>query len=443
MNESTNPESSVPATSPAATPAANGKPIIKIVGVGNAGLAVLDCIVARGIDSVELLAINSDAASLAACSVPSKMLLENKLMRGLGTGGDPERGRQLADAELPKLKPLFEGVSGVFIVVGLGGGAGSGICPVLARAAKEAGALTLAFITTPFDCEGSRRREIASEALDDLKAAADGVICLPNQKVLKLIDENTSLIDTFKSSNDLLADGVQGVWRLLAHRGLIEIHFSDFCKLLRDRHTESALGVAEASGLDRSQEVIQKLFAHPLLEGGEILGESDAILVSLLGGPDLSMAQINRVMEQIQNRCEKAQVMMGAAVDESFRDRLSVTLIAARKNGKSESVYEVRGNGESAEELDDQLMTRGGGARPPSRFIPPPPSLPADKMQKMLAKQGRGGGAKTGKALPKMRQAQLPLEIVSKGRFDKSEPTIHQGEDLDVPTYIRRGISLN
>ena len=179
-------------------------------------------------------------------------------------------------------------------------------------------------------------------------------------------------------------------------------------------------------------------------EGGEILGESDAILVSLLGGPDLSMAQMNRVMEQIQNRCEKAQVIMGAAVDESFRDRLSVTLIAARKNGKSDLADEVRGNRASAEDLDTQFMTRGGGARPPSRFVPPPPSLPADKMQKMLARQGRGAaGPKTAKAFPKMRQTQLPLEIVSKGRFDKSEPTIHQGEDLDVPTYIRRGISLN
>lgn len=442
MNESEN----LPPTPPATNtfPAGDGKPLIKIIGVGNAGLAVLDRIFARAFDSVELLAMNTDPASLAGCGLPTKILLENRLLRGLGTGGDPERGRQLAEEELSKLKPLFKGVSGVFIVAGLGGGAGSGICPVLAKAAKEAGALTLGFVTTPFDCEGSRRRDIAAEALHELKAAADGVICLPNQKVLKLIDENTSLIDTFKSSNDLLADGIEGVWRLLAHRGLIEINFADFCKLLRDRHIESALGVAEASGLDRSQTVLQKLFAHPLLEGGEILSQSDAILVSLLGGPDLSMAQINRVMEQIQNRCEKAQIMMGAAVHEAFRDRLSVTLIVARKNGKPESNDDDPGNGASAEDLDTQLIARASqGGRPPSRFVPPPPSLPADKMQKMLAKQGRGSGPKSAKASPKMRQTQLPLEIISKGRFDKSEPTIHQGEDLDVPTYIRRGISLN
>ncbi len=420
--------------------AAAGKPIIKILGVGNAGLAVLDCLVSRGLDGVEFAVLNTEAASLNACSVSTKILLENKLLRGLGTGGDPERGRQLGEEELVRLKPLFERASAVFIVAGLGGGAGTGITPVLARAARESGALTLGFVTTPFDCEGSRRRDIALHGIESLKAAADGVICLPNQKVLRLIDENTSIVDTFKTSNDLLAEGVQGVWRLLAHRGLIEIHFADFCKLLRDRHAESALGVAEAAGLDRSQEVIQKLFAHPLLENGETLNQSDSVLVSLLGGPDLTMAQINRVMEQIQSRCEKAQVMMGAAVDESFRDRLAVTLIAARKNGRGDA-DDVHGNGASAEDLDTQLITRASGGRPASRFVPPPPALPPDKLERVLARQGSASRAR--KTVAKMRQTQLPLEIISKGRFDKSEPTIHQGEDLDVPTYIRRGISLN
>ena len=414
---------------------------IKVVGIGTAGLAVLDRLMALGLDAVEFVAVNTDAASLAASSAGTKILLENKMLRGLGTGGDPERGRQLAEEELPRLKSIFEGVSSVLIVAGFGGGAGTGISPVVAKAARESGALTLGFVTTPFDCEGSRRRAIALEGIEALKAAADGVICLPNQKVLKLIDENTSIIDTFKTSNELLAEGVQGIWRLLAHRGLIEIHFSDLCALVRDRHAESALAVAEASGLDRSSEVVQKLLAHPLLENGEALGQADAILVSLMGGPDLTMAQINRVMEQIQARCEKAQVMMGAAVDERFRDRLAVTLIAVRK-ASALMVEEVRGNGAVTEELDTQLITRTATARPASRFVAPAPALPPEKMQQMLSRQG-SGSSRGRRAVSKMRQAQLPLEIISKGRFDKSEPTIHQGEDLDVPTYVRRGVALN
>ena len=414
---------------------------IKVVGIGTAGLAVLDRLMALGLDAVEFVAVNTDAASLAASAAGTKILLENKMLRGLGTGGDPERGRQLAEEELPRLKPVFEGVSSVLIVAGFGGGAGTGISPVIAKAARESGALTLGFVTTPFDCEGSRRRTIALEGIEALKTAADGVICLPNQKVLKLIDENTSIIDTFKTSNELLAEGVQGIWRLLAHRGLIEIHFSDLCALVRDRHAESALAVAEASGLDRSSEVVQKLLAHPLLENGEALGQADAILVSLMGGPDLTMAQINRVMEQIQARCEKAQVMMGAAVDERFRDRLAVTLIAVR-NASALMIEEVRGSSAVTEELDTQLITRTATARPASRFVPPAPALPPEKMQQMLSRQG-GGSSRGRRTVSKMRQAQLPLEIISKGRFDKSEPTIHQGEDLDVPTYVRRGVALN
>ena len=188
--------------------------------------------------------------SLAASSAAEKVHLETQLLRGLGTGGDPDRGRALAEEQLPKLKSLCEGADVVFILAGLGGGAGTGISPVLARAAKEAGALVLGFVTTPFDCEGGRRQRLAQHGLAELKAAADGVICLPNQKVFKMIDENTSVLETFKITNDFLADGVRGVWRLLMHKGLIEIHFADLAALLRDRHAESCLRRGRGHGAD-------------------------------------------------------------------------------------------------------------------------------------------------------------------------------------------------
>ena len=146
-----------------------------------------------------------------------------------------------------------------------------------------------------------------------------------------MIDENTSVLETFKITNEFLADGVRGVWRLLMHKGLIEIHFADLAALLRDRHAESSFAVAEAMGPTRSREVMDKLLAHPMLDGGQMLGESDAVLVSLIGGPDLTMAEVNRVMEQVNRQCEHAQVIMGAAIDETFSERLAVTLIAARQ----------------------------------------------------------------------------------------------------------------
>ena len=414
---------------------------VKVFGVGGAGINVMELMLKDSLPGVGFVAVNTDAQSLAASSAIEKVHLETQPLRGLGTGGDPDRGRALAEEQAPKLKSLCEGADAVFILAGLGGGAGTGISPVLAGAAKEAGALVLGFVTTPFDCEGGRRQRLAQYGLAELKAAADGVISLPNQKVFKMIDENTSVLETFKITNDFLAAGVRGVWRLLMHKGLIEIHFSDLAALLRDRHGESCFAVAEAMGPTRSREVMDKLLAHPMLDDGQMLGESDAVLVSLMAGPDLTMAEVNRVMEQVNRQCEHAQVIMGAAIDEAFKERLVVTLIAARKGAEPEPMGEAGAAG-SGEGLAAQLLPQSSAARRGSRFLPPAPTLPPDQLQQLLARQGRGG-SRPRKSLPKLRQGQLPLEIVSKGRFDKSEPTIHKGEDLDVPTYIRRGVALN
>ena len=414
---------------------------VKIFGVGGGGINVMELLLRESLPGVDFAAVNTDAQSLAASSATEKVHLETQPLRGLGTGGDPDRGRALAEEQLPKLRSLCEGAHAVFILAGLGGGAGTGISPVLAGAAKEAGALVLGFVTTPFDCEGGRRQRLAQYGLAELKAAADGVISLPNQKVFKMIDENTSVLETFKITNDLLAAGVRGVWRLLMQKGLIEIHFSDLAALLRDRHGESCFAAAEAMGPTRSREVMDKLLAHPMLDDGQMLGESDAVLVSLMAGPDLTMAEVNRVMEQINRQCEHAQVIMGAAIDEAFKDCLAVTLIATRKSSAPEPLGEAGAAGEGGD-LAAQLLSQSSTARRGSRFLPPAPTLPPDQVQQLFARQGRGG-SRPGKNLSKMRQGQLPLEIVSKGRFDKSQPTIHRGEDLDVPTYIRRGVALN
>jgi cell division protein FtsZ len=164
------------------------------------------------------------------------------------------------------------------------------------------------------------------------------------------------------------------------------------------------------------------------------------VLVSLLGGPDLAMTEVNRVMQEIQGRCDGAHVMMGAAIDDGFCERLAITVIVARKGqAPDESEGRVR---TKPEELETQLLNRAATAKPKSRLVPPAPELSPDKVEQLLSRQ-RPAGTRGRKTTSKMRQGQLPLEIVSKGRFDKSEPTIHMGEDLDVPTYIRRGISLN
>jgi len=358
------------------------------------------------------------------------------LLRGLGTGGDPERGRAIAEEQFATLKTACEGADAIFVVTGLGGGAGSGISPVLARAAKETGALVLAFVTLPFLCEGNRRQQQAQAGLDQLKAMADGVICLPCQKTFRLIDENTSVLDTFRITDGLLMESVRGVWRLLTRPGLIRIHLDDLCALVRDRHSESVFASVEATGPARAREVVEKLISHPLLDEGRALAESGAVLVSLMGGRELSMAEVNRVMEQITRQCERSQIIVGAGVDDTLKGRLSVTVIAAKPGSAI-----APGPTEAATPDDSSEIppARGATARAATRCAPPPSSA-MEQREHLVA---RHAGGRPRKAGPKLRQTQLPLAIISKGRFDKSEPTLHKGEDLDIPTYIRRGVALN
>jgi cell division protein FtsZ len=424
---------------------------IKVFGAGGAGSNMVEQMIKSGFPDLSFTVLNTDAQSLEYSSATQKVRLESKLLRGLGTGGDPALGRAAAEENVAELKALCEGADVVFIVAGLGGGTATGAGPVLARVAKEAGALVLGFVTLPFDCEGSRRQRQAQHGLEQIKTAADGVICLPNQKVFKLIDENTSLIDTFKITNDLLTDGVRGIWRLLTRTGLIDIHFADLCAVLRGRHTESSFAAAEAMGVNRSREVMEKLTAHPMFDGGQVLKEAEAVLVSLMGGPDLTMAEVNRVMEQVNRQCENAQVIMGVAVDEAFKDRLSMTVVATRRSLPDKSQPATSDNEPDATTsatpenrlaLESQFLSPALTGRPASRFVAPPPELTSEKREQLLERQADAVGWQR-KKVSRLRQAQLSLEIISKGRFDKSEPTIHKGEDLDVPTYIRRGVALN
>jgi len=418
---------------------------VTIFGVGTAGIAMAGQLPPEDFVGAKIVAVNTELSGMPAGA--DTIHLESKLLRGLGAGGDPERGCELAEDHFDRLKAACAGAEVVFLVTGLGGGTGTGASPVLARAARESGALVLAFVTLPFACEGNQRERQARQGLDQLKNVADGVICLPHQKAAKLLDEHAGFVDAFRASGQLLVEGVRGVWRLLMHRGLIEIHFEELCALLRAGHGESRFATVESAGTSRARDAIEKLPAHPLLDGGQALAEAETVLVSLLGGPDLSMADVNRVMADLNEHCPKARIIMGAAVDESFRDRLAVTLIATGhppspsskpapgKSGKAGSTPEAPG-------FDTELLHPTKPERPNSRHVPPAPTLSLEQREQILAQQS-GKPGRPRKPGPRMKQITLPLDIVTKGRFDKSEPTIHKGEDLDLPTYVRRGVALN
>lgn len=422
---------------------------IRVFGVGNAGVNLLEHLVLDGWEDVSFVAVNADAASLAASAAPTKLQLEARRLRGLGTGGDPERGRAAALEHLSSLADACRGAELVVILAGLGGGAGTGISPVVARAARDAGALVLACAVLPFDCEGSRRQLQAQAGLEHLRAAVDGMICLPNQKVFQLIDERTSLLDTFKTANARLVEGLRGLLRLLTRQGLIPIHLPELCALLRGRHVESALAAAEAHGPNRGREVVERILAHPLLDGGQALATAEAVVVSINGGPDLSMADVNRVMEQINRQCETAQVLMGATVDAASQERLHVTIIATRRGAEPASQAEAatdvppaRAEARETAEAKGEFLQLITPARARARLAPPPPVRLPEQMEQTLARQN-GLAGRPRKATARLRQGTLPLDVISRGRFDKTEPNIHRGEDLDTPTYLRRGCVLN
>lgn len=426
---------------------ATGRPVrIKIFGLGTAGVAMLEAMSRGDFAGAGFVAVDTDAASLAHSTAPERIQLETKMLRGLGTGGDPERGRELAEAHAVQFKSACAGVEAVFLVAGLGGGAGTGMAPVVARVAKEAGALVLGFVTLPFACEGSRRQQQARAGMESLKAAADGVVCLPCQQIIKLVDENASLLDTFRFTTGFLLDGARGVWRLLTFRGLIPLHFADLCSVLRDRHSENCFAAVAAAGEGRAQAAVEKLFAHPLLADGASLAAAQTVLVCVVGGIELKLADVNRVMEQIKARCSGAELMLGAVVDEQFKGHLALTVIATRPAAPAEIKTQKNRSepaaGDDEPGFDTELMRQSTTRKPASRIAPPAPALSLEQREELVARQA-AKGARSRKAAARSRQMPLPLEIVSKSRFDKTEATIHNGEDLDVPTYLRRGVALN
>jgi cell division protein FtsZ len=420
------------------------KTSVKVFGIGGAGCNALNALAPENSFGATLIAVNTDAQSLASCAAAIKFSLGAKTTFGLGAGGDPEIGHAAAESDFENLRELCADAKIVFVLSGLGGGTGTGASSVVARAAKESGALVLGVVTTPFEFEGGRRQRQAQLGLQQLKSIADAVICLPNQKLFKLIDEKTSVTETFHAANRLLAQGVSGIFRLLTQTGLINIDFADLSAVTRNLHADSAFATVEATGENRGQEIVGKLFVHPMLDEGELLEDSDSVLVSIVGGADLAMAEVNLVMREINDRCKHAHVIFGAAIDDAFASRLSVTVIASGKKEHDEKVpgSAILRNAQTAisSNSPQQLLSKEPASRPPSRVVAPAPELTEERKEQLLTRQG---GGRQRKNVSRMRQRELPLEIISKGRFEKSEPTIHHGEDLDLPTYIRRGIALN
>jgi len=386
----------------------------KILGIGGAGGNAIAQIAGNpgALTGVELITVNTDLQVLTGIAGVERLQIGSSVTHGLGAGGDVETGARAAQQDTERLEAVLQNSQIVFLVVGLGGGTGTGAAPVVARIAKEQGALVLAFAALPFAFEGERRRQQALAGLEQLRAQADAVICVPNDKLLKVAGENASALEVFQRGNDIIATGVCAIWQLLSRKGLINLDFADLRNSLGNKHADGLFSFGEGTGPERSRDAVKALMDSPLLDGNETLAKAEGVLVSVLGGSDMTVADVQRGVEPISRVASRAQVIMGAAIDENYRDRISVTVIAA------------------AHVIPRRVSQPITGRTPVNRTSPPRAPIPAATKEP----------AKKESAQPK--QESLPLEGVTRGRFDKSEPTLYDGQDLDVPTYIRRGVSL-
>ncbi len=418
------------------------QPRIIVFGIGNAGCNAVGNLARIGVAGVRFVGVGTHARLMGRAEIPEKMVLAGKLRRGLGAGGDPEQGRVAAEMDSGSLRDYCAESDVVMLVAGLGGGTGSGATPVIAQLAKKSGALVLGVLMLPFEWEGDRRQQQAQEALERIKMQADSVVCVSNQRMLKLIDENTSVVEAFDIINRYVEEAVRSIWRLLTCPSLIRVDFGDLCAVTRGCHSESSLATAEAAGANRARELVERLIHHPLLGEGQVLAEAESLLVSLVGGPSLSIAEVSRVLEQVRRHAEGAHIIAGTAIEEAVADRLYITLIASRPSSnlpRPDVAAIPHPSAESTEERNSMRdLPREATRQPASRTGPPvSSSVHQENPPGPFAIQHLPGRRQ------RLQQGVLPLEIVSRGRFEKSEPTIYRGEDLDVPTFIRHGVALN
>ena len=304
---------------------------IRVVGVGGAGLNALHRMMDAGIPQVDFVAVNTDVQALAVSDAPAKIHIGEGVTHGLGSGADPEIGRRAAEEAADELRAMLRGSDMVFVTAGEGGGTGTGAAPVVARIARELGALTVGIVTTPFRFEGTRRRTSAEHGVEELRAACDTVIVIPNDRLLEVLDRSTSMIDAFKIADDVLRQGVQGICDLITTPGLINLDFADVRTVMQDAGS-ALMGIGYATGPTRAREAAERALGSPLIDT-QIVG-ARGILLSIAGGDDLSLVEVHDAAEVVrQTATDETNIIFGATVDSRLTGQVWVTVIATGLGG--------------------------------------------------------------------------------------------------------------
>jgi cell division protein FtsZ len=314
---------------------------IQVVGVGGAGLNAVNRMIDAGINQVEFVAVNTDVQQLQVSDAETKIHIGRDLTKGLGSGSDPAIGRQAADDSYDQIKHALRGADMVFVTAGEGGGTGSGAAPTVARIAKELGALTVGIVTLPFKFEGTKRRGQAETGVDLLRKECDTTIVIPNDRLLEVLDRSTSMLDAFKIADDVLRQGVQGICDLITLPGLINLDFADVRTIMEGSGT-ALMGIGFSSGTEnRAREAAERALRSPLIDTE--LGAARGILLSIAGGDDLTLLEVNEAAEVIrQTATDDTQIIFGATIDERLTGQIWVTVIATGLGGTGRARSLVR-----------------------------------------------------------------------------------------------------
>ena len=407
---------------------------IKLVGVGGAGSNAVDRLKMENLERLQMAVINTDYQALASSPVQDKVLIGMGVTRGLGAGGDPELGREAAESDREKISAVVKGCDLVFLVTGMGGGTGSGASPVVAEIAAESGALVIAFVTLPFSFEGGRRLKQAEEGLRALRQVCDAVIPLPNDVLLQEAADNETVLDSFARADEWIGRGVKSIWSMLFKTGLINLDFATLRQAFQQRGGKTLFGLGEGSGENAALDAMASLKLCPLLHTPEFSRKADRLLVNIIGGADLTLPKVNEIMTAITDQFGRdSHIIMGAVIDEDMAGRVEVCVIGTSDMGgravasrrPPAQPARLKSLVQPASEVLPAVETNGNTAPIGSDTAP--------------AKSAEARSA----ALAKAAQEEFGFgEVESRGHFEKTERNLFDGQDLDVPTYWRRGIKI-
>ncbi|MDC0036988.1 cell division protein FtsZ [bacterium] len=387
---------------------------IKVLGIGGGGGNAVNRMVAEGVQGVEFIAANTDLQALSVSLADKKIQLGTKLTKGLGGGAIPTIGEQSAKESIEDIEGCLEGADMVFITAGMGGGTGTGASPIIARMAKDKGALTVGVVTKPFRFEGPVRTRQAEEGIESLKQHVDALIIIPNDKLLDVIGKMTSMIEAFKIADDVLRQGVQGIADLITVPGLINLDFADVKTIMKDSGS-AMMGIGKASGEGRAAEAATQAVASPLLE--QTINGATGVLLNISGGESLTLQEVHQAADVIYNTVDpNANIVFGSVINESQTDEITITVIATGFDGSS-SIHSIRESLEVSPEKEDERDVE--------------PHSVAEQVERTQ---------------PDQVQASEPIESVeNKVSYSSGESTVLSSDssdephefDLDVPAFLR------